>query len=293
MIYGMTGFAERSFSRDSLRLKISIKTLNHKFFDWLYKGVPIGDEENKLREICQKKIRRGRVEVTLDLSSFSPENWHFEFNQGLLEKILTTIDALSRKTGQPFHMTLEGLLRFPQVFEIKRKSLTAEEKAFLERCFILTLEQLLQMRKKEGLDIARQLKAHLKKIRKSLLVVDRLARKQPSLFRQKLQMRFNNSHGNQKSGQENRFSEELAMIIQRYDLTEELTRLRMHLKNFAKMLSPQLKEARGKSLDFITQELIREANTINSKSQDARIIQECLNIKNEIESIREQVQNLE
>src|SRR4030042_2642703 len=156
MILGMTAVAERNFAPPTLRLKISIKTLNHRFVDWSYKGVPIGEAESRLRALCQKRIRRGRVEVYLDLVSLSPESWDFTLNEGLLEKILASLDRVSRRTGRRLEISLDSLLRVPQLIEVGRRALGPKETAFLERSFARTLDDVLVLTRREGQEPGRK-----------------------------------------------------------------------------------------------------------------------------------------
>src|SRR4030042_628887 len=162
MILGMTAVAERNFAPPTLRLKISIKTLNPRYFDWSYKGVPLGEAESRLRALCQKRIRRGRVEVFLELVSLSPESWNFTLNEGLLEKILASLDRVSRRTGRRLEISLDSLLRVPQLVEVGRKALGPKQTAFLGRGFSRTLDDVLALRGREGLEPARQLRVHLR-----------------------------------------------------------------------------------------------------------------------------------
>lgn len=112
------------------------------------------------------------------------------------------------------------------------------------------------------------------------------------MIRKKLKDRLRDL-GKETGVSEEKFIEEAAFIAQRYDLSEEMERLRSHLDYFQELLSSKIPEPVGKKLDFVAQELFRETNTINSKAQDIRIIRESLAVKNELESIRQQVQNLE
>ncbi len=292
MIQGMTGFAEKRTLSDSLRVKFSIKTLNHRFFDWSYKGPPIGEVENRLRNICQKKVRRGRVEVFLEMTSLHPESWNFSINEGLLEKILTTMDRTSRKTGRPLEFPSDSLFRIPQLVELNRKGLDRDEIRFLEESFEKTLDQLVRARIREGRETVRQIRLHIRNIRRSLERADARFRHQPDLIRTKLKQRLQDlNHGPGLS--EERFAEEAAYLAQRYDLAEEILRLKSHLDALRDLVSSRRTEPVGKKLDFLSQELYREANTLNSKSQDIRIIKESLAIKNEVESIRQHAQNIE
>ncbi|HPW18288.1 MAG TPA: DUF1732 domain-containing protein [Candidatus Aminicenantes bacterium] len=292
MILGMTGFAERSFSSPALRVKVSVKTLNHRFFDWSYKGAPIGGAESRLRSACQKRVRRGRVEVYLDLVSLSPEGWDFTVNEGLLEKILTTLDRVSRRTGRRLEVSLDSLLRVPQLVEAGRRALGPKDAAFLERCFERTLDDVVALRRREGRETARQLRAHLAAVRRAVARAEARSRRQPGLLKAKIRKRLLELNGGTPVA-EAKLAEEASFLAQRYDLAEEIGRLKTHLDSFEALLSPKLGEPVGRQLDFLAQELNREANTLASKSQDVRITRESLAIKNELESMRQHVQNVE
>ena len=292
MILGMTGFAERNFTSPTLRLKLSVKTLNHRFFDWSYKGVPIGEAESRLRALCQKRIRRGRVEVYLDLLSLSPESWDFTVNEGLLEKILATLDRVSRRTGRRLEISLDSLLRVPQLIEVGRRALGPRETSFLERSFDRTIDDVLALRRHEGRETARQLRVHLAAVRRSVARAEAQFKRQPALLKAKLKKRLMELSGGTPVA-EAKLAEEASFLAQRYDLAEEIGRLKTHLDSFEGFLSPKLGEPVGRQLDFLAQELNREANTLASKSQDVRITRESLVIKNELESMRQHVQNVE
>ncbi len=292
MVLGMTGFAERSFASPLLRVKIGIKTLNHRSFDWSSKGSALGEAESRLRNLCRRKIRRGRVEVHVELASLSPRSWELEINEGLLERIAGSLDRVSRKTGRRFDLSLEGLLRVPQLIEVRRKGLSREEIRFLERCFARTLEDVLRMRRREGLQTSRQIQAHLGRIRRSVARIEARFKRQPVLLRARLERRLRDLDAG-ASVPEDRLAGEASLLAQRYDLAEEIGRLKAHLDSLQGLLRPSRPGPAGKALDFLTQELSREANTLGSKSQDIRITKETLTIKNELESIRQHVQNIE
>lgn len=131
MIQSMTGFAERSFDSRTLRLKVSIKSLNHRFFDWNYKGAPIGEVENRLRVLCQDRLHRGRIEVSLDLSFPDPSSWDISINEGLLEKIFATLDRMSARLKRDVKLSVDNIFRIPQIVELKRKDFNASEISFL------------------------------------------------------------------------------------------------------------------------------------------------------------------
>jgi uncharacterized protein (TIGR00255 family) len=292
MILGMTGFAEKTFASPGLRLKISVKTLNHRFLDWSYKGAPLGEAETRLRAICQKRIRRGRVEVYLDLTPIGPENWDFNLNEGLLEKILAGLAPVTRRTGLRLDISLDSLFRIPQLVEVGRKALGPEETSFIERSFTRLLDDAMVLRRREGRETARQLRIHLAASRRFVARAEAQFKRQPALLKARLKKRLAELNGGAPVP-EAKLAEEASFLAQRYDLAEEIGRLKTHLDSFEAFLSPKVGEPVGRQLDFLAQELNREANTLASKSQDIRITRASLAIKNELESIRQHVQNIE
>ncbi len=288
----MTGFAERSFVGAGLHVKISLKSLNHRFFDWNYKGSPLGEVENKLRAIAQQKLRRGRVEASVEMIFLEPSGWHVVINEGLLEKILSSLHKISGRLGRAPFFSLDTLFSIPQLIEIRRKEFSSAQIAFLERIFEQTTEEVLKQRRREGSQIARQLRRHLRSLRGAISRIERLNQRQPMLVRQKIEERLKglNSKLPLAAG---RLEEEVAFLAQRADIAEEIQRLKAHVDGFEKALEEESENPVGKRLDFLAQEIYREANTINSKSQDIDIIRESLTIKGEVESLRQQVQNLE
>jgi len=291
-IQSMTGFAERSFAGPTLRVKVGIKSLNHRFFDWSYKGAPLGEVENRLRVLCQAKISRGRIEAVLDVDSLDPSSWEVRINEALLEKILGSLRRTSSRLGRDITFSVENLFRIPQLTELRRKAFNSEEKAFLESCFLRTLEPLVRARAAEGRKTAAQIQVHLRNVRSALGRVEKLAVRQPKAVQTRLRKKMKDVNGNSPASQ-NRLDEEVAYLTQRYDVAEEMQRLRSHLDAARDLLARPGAEPAGKMLDFIAQELTREANTLNSKSQDIEMTRQGLLIKNEVESIRQQVQNLE
>jgi uncharacterized protein (TIGR00255 family) len=178
------------------------------------------------------------------------------------------------------------------VVELKRKDLSAEAVSFLEKSFQETLSDVLRERCREGRQTARQIRRHLLRIGQSLRRIERLAKKQPLFVREKLKQRLAGVNTG-LAAQEGKMEEEAAYLAQRADIAEEISRLRSHIDSFEELTRDDKKEPVGKMLDFVSQEIYREANTINSKSQDIHITKESLAIKGEVESIRQHVQNIE
>ena len=292
MIQSMTGFTENKSDSKTLSVKFSVRSLNHRFLDWHYRGAQIGGIESGLRHILQKKFHRGRFEVFLELTSLDPSAWQLRINEGLLKKIFTSVDKISSRMGRNVSFSVDRVFSLPQVMELKRKSFSAEEVAFIEKSFEKTLDDVLRMRKREGREIAREIRVSLNRIKLAVSRIEKTAGKQPSRIRKRLKEHIE-ALSYEGSLSEEKLAEETAFLAQKYDLTEEIARLKSHLDYALQLLSPKKPESVGKKLDFIAQELFREANTINAKSQDIRITQGILSVKGEVESIRQQIQNVE
>lgn len=292
MIQSMTGFAEKRSDSKTLSARFSVRSLNHRFLDWNYRGIQIGEVESRLRSILQEKFHRGRFEIFLELTFLHPSAWELRINEDLLQKILSSVEKLSLRMKKRVSFSVDRVFNLPQVMELKRKSFTVEEVDFLESCFEKTLDDVLKMRKREGRVIARDIRYTLDNIKQAVKWIEKAAKKQPVLIREKLKRRMKElSHERPLSDE--KLAEEAAYLAQRYDLSEEVTRLKSHVDYALKLLSPKRMEPVGRKLDFVAQELFREVNTINSKSQDIEITKKALTIKGEVESIRQQVQNVE
>ena len=251
----MTGFGERRFTGRGFRAKISIKSLNHRYFDWSYKGAPLGELENRLRTLAQRKLPRGRIEAAVDLDFLDPSRWEMSVNEALLEKVLMTMDRVAKRLGKPFSFAADGIFRIPQLVEIRRKALTPETRAFLEGAFDESVDQVLGERRREGREIDRQVRRHIRTMKRSLQRIENLAGKQPGLIRGRLVQRLKELGGDLPI-EEERIASEAAYLVQKADITEEIMRLRSHLGAFESRMGAGGDEPVGKMLDFLNQNLI-------------------------------------
>lgn len=286
----MTGFAEKKFDSENLSTQISIRSLNSRFLDIQFRGTPLGEEEEKLRNLCQKKFHRGRIEVHMELTFRDPKKWELSINKQLLKKILSSLEDLSSQRGKQINFLVDQLFSIPQVMEIRRKDFTQEEIEFLERAFEENLERLSKGRQREGEEIRKKLKEHIHNVKEKVSRIQDLSLQQPQHIKNKLEERLSGLNTNVS---EERLAEEVALLAQKFDLTEEITRLKGHLDHFQELLFSKNKEVVGKKLDFLSQEIYREIHTLGSKSQDLELTRKSLEIKSEVESIRQQVQNVE
>jgi len=292
MIKSMTGYAVREFTSKTLHVRISIRTQNHRFIDWSFRGNQVRTIEDRLRAVGQKKLHRGRVDVTLDLNFLDPEHWSVRINDALLETLLESMEKISVRLQREMALSAKDLFNIPHVIELSKKDFDQREIEFMKRCFSRTLDDVIKARVREGRELKRDLRLHAQKLREAVSRLEKLAGNQPKVIREKLRERLKELDREAGDNPE-RYLEEAAYLAQRYDLAEEVSRLKSHLAYVRELLSEKNKEPVGKKLDFIAQELQREANTISSKSQDIAITKESLELKSEIESIRQQAQNIE
>lgn len=292
MIRSMTGYAEKRFTHKSYTLKISIRALNHRFLDWNYRGAPLGSIEDKLRTLCQRKLHRGRIEVMLDMSFAGEDRWEFRIDKALLNKILDELEKAAASSRMKVTLSLESILNTPHIVQFRRKEFTGEDALFLARCFQKTLDTLVKERAREGREIKRQLSSHAQNVKNLVNQIEKRAKRQPLLIKEKLIERLE-ALNDEVTLPEEKLAEEASLLAQRYDFTEEIARLRSHMDYFREQLDSREPEPVGKKLDFLAQELYREANTLNSKAQDIEVIRRSLMLKSEVESIRQQLQNIE
>ncbi len=292
MIHSMTGFTEKIFHSKTLSVKISIRSLNHRFFDWNFRGSQSKELENTFRKISQDRISRGRIEVRVELDFLDSTKLDLIINEDILEKILLSFENVSSRALKNVSLNIENLFNLPHVVQMRRKKFLKEDIVFLEGCFSKTLDELIKGRKREGRLLKKEIVGHLKSLQRALSQVEVLVKKQPNQIQKKLRERLREL-GHETQLSEEKMTSEVAYYAQRYDLSEEVARLNCHIDHFNELLSSEKQDAVGKNMDFLAQELFREANTINSKAQDIRIVKYVLVIKGEVESIRQQVQNIE
>jgi uncharacterized protein (TIGR00255 family) len=292
LIRSMTGFAEKRFESKTFSVKISIRSLNHRFFDWSFRGNHSKEMEERLRRICSNELQRGRIEVLVEVDFLDPEKLEVRVNEAVLKELLSSFGNISSRMKKNVNLNVENLFNLPYVVQIRRKKFSKNEIAYLEECFTKTLLDLIKGRTREGKLLKTEIIRHIRKLHHVVKQVEILSAKQPKKIQKRLSERLREL-GHQASISEEKMAAEVAYYAQRYDLTEEIARLKCHVDHFIELLSSERRDPVGKNLDFLTQEMFREANTINSKAQDLGIVKQGLVMKGEVEIIRQQVQNLE
>lgn len=292
MIRSMTSFASATIRTDKLKGKLSLKTLNHRYFDWFFHGPDWGELEIELRSLAQSFIHRGRVEVSLELSATEAAGWEVRIEEGLAQRIGQMSRKLEKSLGQKLSLNADTFFKIPQLVTIKRRELDAQTKALLKAIFRQTLERAIEQREKEGRKLAASLRSYLARLEKSIKLINKYVSQEEANWREKLRAKLKGILGLEQIN-EKRLEEEVAYLLIKGDIREEISRIKAHLTSLREILASEGQEPKGRQIDFLAQELLREVSTLASKSLSLEVIKESLKMKTEIEAIRQQSQNIE
>ncbi|HEY8392319.1 MAG TPA: YicC/YloC family endoribonuclease [Capillibacterium sp.] len=293
MPYSMTGFGRFKLENDpNYLITAEIRSVNHRFFDL---SVRLPKNYTWLEQSIVQQVRpllqRGKIDLSLVIEERPDyQNCRLEIDQALLAAYLREFELIRRKFRIPGKIRMEQLFFIPDLF-IKKAGADEEalEKAVGQAVYG-AVQQLLAMRKREGENIAADLKARIHHLQQTIGEIAALASGLPAFYREKLTQTLKNLLAEVEID-EHRLAMEVLFYVERSSITEEITRFKSHLEQFLSTLDTS--GPVGKKLDFIAQELHREINTIAAKTSEYSISQYIVEVKSEIENIREQVQNIE
>ena len=293
----MTGYAQARAVENGWSLRVTIRSVNHRFLD-LHLRMPEGFEplEPRIRQMIRERIRRGHLDVTVHYELAGPSA--VGVNQDIAAAYLQAANALRKQFGLQAEPDVVSIMRLPGVVGSAAPSLERELdrlETVVSRCMIESLDKLDRMRGEEADHLRQEMSARLKSIAAMASSVATLAERARPAFAKRLEARLNELLGGTQLDPA-RLAQEAALAAERSDVSEELARLRSHVQQFGSLLSTSSDV--GKKLDFLLQEMQREANTLLSKTpgneaEGLEITRLALEIKSEIEKIREQVQNIE
>ncbi len=292
MIRSMTSFASATIRTNKLKGKLSLKTLNHRYFDWFFHGPDWGELEIELRSLAQSYIYRGRVEVSFELMATEASGWEVKIESGLVQKIGEISRKLEKSLGQKLVFSGDTFFKIPHLVTIKRKELDSQTKEFLKSIFLRTLEKAIEQREREGRKLAATIRTYLGHLEKSVKIIKKYTSQEKTNWREKLRVKLKGIVGADQIN-EKRLEEEVAYLLIKGDIREEIARIEAHLSSLREILASESQESKGRQIDFLAQELLREVSTLASKSLSLEIIKESIKMKSEIEAIRQQSQNIE
>ncbi len=288
MIRSMTAFARRDVQGDWGTLTCEIRTVNHRYLEPSFRLPEAFRElENPFREELRKQLKRGKVDVSMRLQSADKSAQSFEINDEVAKAVNEAANHVNRILDNPAHISALDILRWPGVLTVPEQDFGPARDA-AKTLFAETVEELVGVREREGERLRPLFEDRLTTM--TSLVADVRALMPDLLAAQEetLRARFEKAKVELDS---DRVAQEMVMVAQKSDVAEELDRLDAHVGEVSDTLKSD--DAIGRRLDFLMQELNREANTLSSKSIDARVTRAAVDLKVLIEQMREQVQNLE
>lgn len=294
MIKSMTGFGRGEANDGEVRYEVELRGVNHRFLEVRVRlPQEVAAFEGALRSRVAAAVQRGRIDVTVNRAVSRQPQAVVTINREVISRYLEAATAIASEFRVPGALGLESLLALPGAVrvEVRREEETEAEKTVLLAALDQALVRYEAGRSAEGERLGRDLDARLAAVGSELEIISREAAGLTSEFAAKLRKRLA-ALLNGAPVDEGRLAQELAYLADRSDITEEIVRLGAHLRAAREHLAAPEAPA-GKPLDFLIQEMHREANTVGSKAESLAISQAALRIKAEVEKLREQVQNIE
>lgn len=292
MLKSMTGYGRGESTENGKIWSVEIKTVNHRFLDINVK-LPRQYSllEEKIRSVVKKQTARGRIDIYIKVEDKSEFSRKVKLDKDLAKEYYNNLRELAEALQIDFNPSVIEIASFPEVMGVEQQEEDLDQVwPALEEAIVAALNGVLQMRKNEGEELAKDLHGRLAIIKE---YVEKIEERTPQFiadFKEKLKERVTDLAGDIDIDEE-RLSAEVVIMAERSNITEEIVRLYSHLKQFSKNLRER--GSIGRKLDFLVQEMHREVNTIGSKSSDTDISNFMVNIKSEVEKIKEQVQNIE
>lgn len=293
MISSMTGFGRGEASANRTIAVAEVRTVNSRFLE-VTSRLPrtMSLRENDVKELVRTKFARGKVNIVVTLSQENGDEFPLKINTAAAKAYYKLLKNLSKSVNVNENITLDHLLHFPEVIEMGSLEESSErEWTIVQKALTKALDDATKMRSSEGSELMKDLKKRIKRIEELLNRIERIAVTRLPQERERLQARLKELVGDSSIIDGGRLEVEVALLADKLDVTEECVRFRSHNKFFLEGLADD--ESAGRKLNFLTQEMNREANTIGSKANNAEIAHLVVIVKDELEKIREQLQNIE
>jgi uncharacterized protein (TIGR00255 family) len=288
----MTGYGRGEVDHRGAKFRVELNSVNRKQSD-IVVNLPrdLAELEPRIRQTINEKLSRGRTSVVISHEDGANLNHKLALDTALARSYHDAMRALQTTLNAPGEITISMILQAPGVMRFGESNVDAESSwSSIDEALQLALADLIKMREREGRHLAKDLLQRLKLIRTEIKKVRTLFPRVVMRYRAALHERISKA-GVDVEFDDDRLLKEVALFADRSDVSEELTRLESHFSQFADQLRKT--EAIGRTLEFITQEIFRELNTLGAKANDAAISQHVVVCKAELEKIREQIQNVE
>jgi uncharacterized protein (TIGR00255 family) len=286
----MTGFGLATADYENAKFVVEIKSLNSKFLELNLKlPKAYSEKELLLRNICSKDIERGKASVSINVERSEENQKGASINGTLLTKYYKQLEHINQELGAGSTNLLQAVLNFPDVVSYNEEELDEQEWSIIQKTFTQALENFNLFRETEGVVLRTDLELRIKNILELFARIEVLEPLRIPQIKTRLNQFLEENVGKINIDQ-NRLEQELIYYIDKLDITEEKTRLKSHCDYFIETLKS--KDANGKKLGFISQEIGREINTMGAKANDAQIQHLVVGMKEELEKIKEQLLNV-
>ncbi len=293
MIKSMTGFGRAEVVTDERKITIELKSVNHRYLDLSIKmPKKLSFLEGAIRNLMKTYIQRGKVDVYITYEDYTMNNGALKYNRELASEYITCLKQMQQDFGLDYDIKVSTLSRYPEVLVMEEQSVDEEALwGFIEPPLREACEKFIQTRDQEGGNLEKDLLDKLKALDEKVILVENRAPEVVNAYRTKLEAKVAELLADTQID-DNRIAAEVILFSDKICNDEETVRLHSHIRNMQKMLATET-EGIGRKLDFMAQEMNREANTILSKSSDLETSNIAIDLKTEIEKIREQIQNVE
>lgn len=292
MIKSMTGFGRSEIVKGNRKISVEIKSVNHRYLE---AGIKMPKKlnvfESRMRDLLKKYATRGKIDIFINYEDDSESQVNLKFNQNIADEYMAIFNNMSEKYNLKNDMTVGGLARFPEV--ITMDEVQEDEEAlwhFIEEAMKAALEQFVNTRILEGENLKKDLLGKLDHMEELVAFVEKRSPEIMKEYRSKLESKVKELLGD-TTIDESRIATEVIIYADKICVDEETVRLRSHIEHARKCLNED--GGIGRKMDFIAQEMNREANTTLSKANDIEISNAAIDLKTEIEKVREQIQNIE
>ncbi len=293
MLTSMTGFGRSEILENNKQFTVEIKTVNNRYMDFhIRMPRSFSFLEERVRQVAKKYISRGRIEIYINYKNVGESNEDISVDLKLANSYLDALEKIHTSLGLEKDIAVSTIASFPEVIQLEKEEEDEEILwALLEKVLENALESLVKMRRAEGDKLEKDLTTRLNTLE---TLISKIEDRSPDIvkdYKERLDSRLDELLGDGVDIDENRIALEIAFFADKSSITEEIVRLHSHIDQFRNSILKG--KVVGRKMDFIIQEMNREINTIGSKANDLLISNTVVEVKSELEKIREQVQNIE
>lgn len=293
MLKSMTGYAKNQITYNQKDIIVEIRSVNHKGFEFSCR-VPrtFAFLEDKIKNYIQKEVTRGKIDVYVGIDLSSVDSVSINLNVPMLKGYLEMLYKLRDEYELRDDISVTSVARNNDIFDTKKIEQDQDELwEGVKECLDISLKSFIEMRINEGQNLKTDLLKRKDKVISALKEIEERVPQIEREYKERLETRIKELLSDNTKIDEGRILTEVAIFAEKINVTEEIVRLKSHMDQFEQMLNSS--EAIGRKMNFLSQEMNREANTIVSKTGDISIVKVIVDIKSEIEIIREQIQNIE